>query len=112
MPVIQFKNFHTAARKSALKNFGLLPFGQDLSWIASFPDPPNREDLTAQITTGANQQYTINATSPDLVVLNWNGAWLEEGTGFTRSGSTVTMAFGYDPASGDKLVAYSWGASS
>jgi hypothetical protein len=65
---------------------------------------PVREDLTGT-KNGTNVTFTLGAI-PDIVNIYWNGQMLREGTGYTRSGLTITMVDA--PQSGDILEAMRW----
>ncbi len=97
-----------------LKDFGLIHPNEDISWIDARATAPDFVDLSADIVGGAGQTFVLSATpgpQDGSLMLIWNGVVLTEGVAFTRSGVTVTMAEGYEPSTGDTLVAYVWGTS-
>lgn len=67
---------------------------------------PTETVLTGTID-GANDIFTLGA-APVRLFLFLNGTLLSDGIGYTLSGSTITMAAGYIPQSGDTLRAEVW----
>ncbi len=107
-----FKSAEAACRKPILEQLGLIQEGADLSWIYSRGTPAIEQNLTASIVGGAGQVFTLTTTpgtGTGTVALYWNGQRIHEDVGYTRSGVTITMAAGYEPAVGDTLYAYIWG---
>jgi hypothetical protein len=65
---------------------------------------PTREDVQGT-KNGSNTAFTITRTGT-LVMIMWNGMVLDEGVGYTKSGTAITMT--YAPESGDSLEALIW----
>jgi hypothetical protein len=110
MPRLQ--NFSAAQRKSMMPQFGLMPQGEDLSWVENMLAPPSYVDLAPQIVGGPGQAFLLPATpgaQDGSVDLRWNGTGLQNGVGYTRLDKTITMAAEYEPALGDTLEAWVWG---
>lgn len=64
---------------------------------------PTLEDV-AGTKNGSNTAFTIT-TSGAVVLLYWNGQFLDEGVEYTRSGTAITMIAPALPLSGDSLQA-------
>lgn len=108
-----FRNFLAASRKSNIRRFGLIPSTQSVDWIEGLTsDPPEFYEHPSTLTgtmNGVNDTFVlVGVSDPQEVQVFWNGVMLAEGTGYTRSGGTLTMQTGYIPESGDDLFAYVW----
>lgn len=65
---------------------------------------PGREDLVGA-KNSVNQTFSISRAAAVVLVM-WNGQVLDEGVGYTRVGTVITMAV--PPAAGDSLEALLW----
>ena len=111
--MVKFRNLYAAAAKPMADRFGLIQEGADLSWIENVTPAPSFNDLTPYITGGGSAQFELSVdpgSQPGSVQLVWNGVELFEGVGYTRTGTTITMADGYAPQPGYTLVARVWGS--
>jgi hypothetical protein len=64
---------------------------------------PTLEDVTGT-KNGVNTAFTIS-TAGSVVLLYWNGQFLDEGVEYTRVGTAITMISPAIPLSGDSLQA-------
>lgn len=83
-------------------------------------DPPAASSLSAPSTyptveevtgtkNGSNKTFTVSSTPLGWLGLYYNGALLKEGTDYSRSGTTITIAAAFPaPVSADSLQAVYW----
>lgn len=96
MPVTRFKSFVAAARKPNYIDFGLMPAGADLSWIAGYSF---KLEPAYETPDGVRTEFSFPYI-PVAVLLN--GVALREGVGYTLTGNaTVTMS--YAPGATDDI---------
>jgi hypothetical protein len=95
-----FNNFTAADRKRNLKAFGMIPVGQDISWIANNPEPLTTANVTFsatpifEVTNGSVQNITLtgDVTSSQITYLG--------STAGTPDGTRLTLRICQDGTGG------------
>lgn len=77
----------------------------------TFQGTPSSSAATVEVPAGSidgtNDTFTLSKT-PESLSLYLNGVRLRAGVGYSLAGSSITMAAGYIPQTGDSLVAVFW----
>lgn len=101
---VYFRNFTAATRKPLLKQFSLVSNNQNLDYIDGVAVASPTREYPSGTKNGTNLAFTIS-TNVGTLYLVWRGILLEDGVGYTRSGTGITMTAGYAPLAEDSFEA-------